>query len=365
MRGIYLVAILGILAACSERGYTPTRPQALEVGKPYTVFAATTRQQDEDGSFGFGRSDRIRLLELTVSIPPEREPGQLDFGYSDPDPTTQFTMAGRHEFSSPEDFRQRLRQKTTRDDTGRREVTLFVHGYNATQAETAFRAAQLAHDFDMPGALMIYSWPSQGKALGYAYDADSMLFARDGLETVMRAIRATGADLVVVAHSMGSALAMETMRQIEISDPGWTHRNLAAVMLIAPDLDVEVFKTQTARFQKLPQPFVIFSSGRDPVLSLSGLLRGSTDRTRLGQVDSLEALSDIPVQLVDTTAYALDAYSWHLVAGTSPAFLTMMREARAVQQSFGTERLKFDTPFPASVAHSGRATKIEVAAKVN
>ena len=361
MRAVWAILIFAVLAACTDRSYTPTVPQALEIGTPYTVFAATTRQQEADGRFSFNRAEDISLLELTVSIPPAHRPGELEFAYAEPDPQFQFTMAGRKEFSSEAAFTSRINQELAGKRGAAREVTVFVHGYNATQAETAFRAAQLAHDLEFPGVMTIYSWPSKGEPSGYAYDSDSMLFARDGLERLLRRIKAAGvSNIVVVAHSMGSALAMETLRQIDISDPGWSARNLSGVVLISPDLDVEVFRSQMRRMAKVPQPFYVITSGRDPALSLSALLRGTVKRERLGNIRSAEAVADLPISIVDTTEFSKTAASPHFIPATSPALIAIFRRVRDVAETFAPERALMDNPLPVTIIRRKKATEIRL-----
>ena len=82
MRLVGLLVFLAALSACTDRSYTPTLPEALAIGTPYTVFAATTRAKNPDGSFGHERSDTLQRLELTVSIPPSHTPGTLTYGYA-------------------------------------------------------------------------------------------------------------------------------------------------------------------------------------------------------------------------------------------------------------------------------------------
>jgi len=104
----------------------------------------------------------------------------------------------------------------------RREVVVFVHGFNNSFSDAAFRMAQLGHDLELPGAHVSYAWPSRANPLGYGYDQDSALFARDGLADLLETVRGAGQpDVIVVAHSMGSTLLMETFRQLEIVRPGW------------------------------------------------------------------------------------------------------------------------------------------------
>lgn len=333
LAGFSLCVTLG----CTDRSLSPVTPEALEVGTPRTIFVATNRTRLPDGSFGPERSEDYSLLELTVSIPPSHRPGQLEFGYADPNPQTEFTLAARRQFDDPKDFGDRLKSELNRFAPDERDVLVFVHGYNSTQAETAFRAAQLTHDLDTPGATVVYSWPSLGSPLGYAYDGDSVLFARDGLEQLLRQLQRIGARrIVIAAHSMGSVLTMEALRQIEIRSPNWADQNLAGVILMSPDLDLDVFRSQIRQFSKVPDPFVVFVSSRDPILNISRRIRGTYSRERLGSLSSIEAVSDLPIEIIDTTAFAESAGSSHFITATSPTFLALLNEAQATEDAFDT-----------------------------
>ncbi|TLP65631.1 alpha/beta fold hydrolase [Parasedimentitalea maritima] len=362
---ILVRAVLGLvvvgLTACTDRSYTPVMPEALLVGTPKTIFAATIREPEPDGSFGPGRSDNYSLLELTVSIPPSHRPGELNFAYANPDPQTQFTMANRQLLDGPNEFKARLKEEVRNLPGTEQEVTVFVHGFNSTQSETAFRAAQLAQDIQLPGATMIYSWPSQGNPLGYAYDGDSVLFARDGLERMLRQIRSAGVGrIVLVAHSMGSQLVMETLRQIEIQTPGWSAANLNGVVLMSPDLDVEVFRSQMRRIENVPQPFIVFVSSKDKLLNISSRLRGTHSSERLGNISSLDAVSGLPIRIVDTTAFSDDAASAHLVAGTSPALIAMLNAARKTADAFGKDSAQIGNLLPGRITTSNGTTEISL-----
>lgn len=342
----YVLTILAILTSCSDRSFTPTIPEALKYGDPHPVFVVTSREKEENGNYGFQRSDDLDLLELTVSIPRDREPGTLNFGYANPDPKVDFAIAGRKEFLSQDAFRARLNDSMRRFSGDRREITVFVHGYNATQSETAYRAAQMAKDINLPGAVVIYSWPSRGKPLGYAYDSDSLLFARDGLEHLLRLAKSTGAKrIILVAHSLGGALSMEALRQIEIEDPGWAARNLGGVLLISPDLDVEVFRQQLGRFSRVPSPFVVLVSDKDKALNWSARLRGTKSRKRLGSVTNVNDVADLPISILDLTAFSKEAESSHFVAATSPSFIAMLGDARLVDSTFSPENITVETLF--------------------
>lgn len=335
MRVLVFVFFGLVLTSCADRNYSPIVPSALEVGTPKTIFAATTRVKEQDGSFAHRRSENLSLLELTVSIPPNRSPGELNFAYSNPKPSKEFTLAGRRDFANMQSFVDRIEEDIRSQKNPARDVTIFVHGYNSTQTETAFRAAQLAYDIQLPGAMVIYSWPSRGKPFGYAYDYDSVLFARDGLEDLIRNIKTAGVNnIFLVAHSIGSVLTMEMLRQSEIRQPGWANRSLSGVVLLSPDLDVDLFKSQMRSLSEIPQPFLVVVSEKDKALNISGRLRGNSDAERLGNISSIESVSELPISVVDTTAFAGDAESSHLVAGTSPTLIAMLQSVHAMNSTF-------------------------------
>ena len=118
------------------------------------------------------------------------------------------------------------------------------------------RTPELGHDLKVQGVLVHYSWPSRANALGYVYDRDSALFGRDGLEVLIRDVEAAGArNVIVVAHSMGGALVMETLRQMAIAGDRHSLERIRCVILMSPDIDLDVFHEQAVKIGKLPGPF--------------------------------------------------------------------------------------------------------------
>ena len=67
------------LAACTPRGTLVVDPAAASVGTVESVFIGTTRGIDPKSGDDFGRERRhsARYTRLDVSIPPEREPGEI------------------------------------------------------------------------------------------------------------------------------------------------------------------------------------------------------------------------------------------------------------------------------------------------
>jgi esterase/lipase superfamily enzyme len=199
---------------------------------------------------------------------------------------------------------------------------LFVHGYNVDNAEAVYRLAQIAHDYDAEQPVIAFSWPSAGNPRGYAYDRDSVVYSRDMLEALLVALSARR-DVLIVAHSMGSQLTMETLRQMAIGDNGAVLKRLSGVALISPDIDEDVFRRQASRIVPFPQPFLIAVSARDRVLNLAAFLTGKP--SRLGSIDDPARLSGLPVRVVDLTGVAGGDRGGHLTAFTAPAAIRLLR----------------------------------------
>jgi esterase/lipase superfamily enzyme len=58
------------------------------------------------------------------------------------------------------------------DRSRQRDVLLFVHGFNVDYQSAVTRTAQVAADLPFNGAVVSYSWPSQGGLKNYRMDGD-------------------------------------------------------------------------------------------------------------------------------------------------------------------------------------------------
>ena len=360
MRWILCLAL--VLAACAPRGTLTVDPAAAVVGDVESIFVGTTRQVDEAANvFGPARlRDATTFARYDVSIPPDRSPGEINWpprrGRADPARHVLTTGAVLHDSATA--FRGDLGRAIARERRGQREVTVFVHGFNTTFAEGLYRIAQLSHDLDLPGVTVHYAWPSMGHPLGYVYDRDSALFARDGFERLLDEVAGAGAErILIVAHSMGAALTMETLRQVAIRGNTRVRSRLAGVVLISPDIDVDVFHAQARALEPLPQPFVIFTSNRDRALALSARLTGQ--RERLGNLTRVDDVADLRVTLVDVGAYSQGA--GHFTLGNSPALIRLLGGIGDVTAAFDRDRTGRAGLVPGVVLTVQEATKVILA----
>lgn len=334
-----ILTSLVFLAGCEQRGAIHIVPEARKIGAVEQVFIGTTRGFEIETADPFGkiRQANIRFARIEVSIPPNRAIGEIDWPAKGrtPDPTKEFVALDQVIYDGASDFRADLRSALQQKAKGNRDAIIFVHGFNNTFAEGTYRLAQLGHDLKIQGVLVHYSWPSRANALGYVYDRDSALFARDGLEDLIHEVEAAGArNVIVVAHSMGGAIVMETLRQMAIADERAALARISGVVLMSPDIDIDVFHEQASRIGKLPQPFLIFTSKKDRALALSARLTGQRDR--LGNLADPGKLGDLKVTLVDTTAFSTG--SGHFNVGNSPALLNILGNIADVDAAFAADR---------------------------
>jgi esterase/lipase superfamily enzyme len=184
-------------------------------------------------------------------------------------------------------------------------VLVYVHGFNNHFDDAVYQLAQIVHDSGANAAPVLFTWPSRGSIFEYVYDRESTISSRDALEETLRNIARDPAvgEITVMAHSMGSWLVMETLRQMAIRD-GRVAAKVQNVILASPDLDVDVFATQWRDIGQPRPRLTIFVSRNDKALRVSRRLAGNIDR--LGQIDPMTepyrtALEKSGVDVIDLT----------------------------------------------------------------
>ena len=87
-----LVGAVLIAAGCAERGFVTIDPAAARVGAVEPIYVATSRTASEGADiFGRERSKVLGFARFDVAVPPDREPGTLNFPEALPaDPRTDF-----------------------------------------------------------------------------------------------------------------------------------------------------------------------------------------------------------------------------------------------------------------------------------
>jgi esterase/lipase superfamily enzyme len=165
-------------------------------------------------------------------------------------------------------------------------VLIFVHGFNNRFDDAVYRFAQIAHDSRAPAIPVLFTWPSRGelRLVAYTYDRESANFSRDALEELIGTVAANPnvKEINILAHSMGNWVTLEALRGMAIRS-GKIADKVKNVMLVAPDVDVDVFRTQIHRIGTSGPRFALFASQDDKALSLSRTLWGGMPR--LGDIN--------------------------------------------------------------------------------
>ena len=193
----------------------------------------------------------------------------------------------------------------------RREIVLFVHGFNTRFRDAALTMAELCHFLGREFVCGVFSWPaggSRGLLFGYNFDRESSEYSLHHLKQAIRLVAQTpGLErLHLVAHSRGTDLLSAVTEALMIEshvmrEPWFARHRIANIVLIAPDLDAEIAKTRL--FSILSDPdlplgrqsaprivlplgetrVTIYASPDDRALGLARMLFGSL--RRLGGID--------------------------------------------------------------------------------
>lgn len=316
---VWLLVGVMALAACAPRE-TALRAAPHPAATIQPIHVATLRPFDATGqAFGMLRADRLKYFRADVSVPPTHQVGQIEWPDGTPDAATDFVVTQTDIL----DGQPALVRDLRRTGTGA-ETLVFVHGYNNTLSDSMYRLAQIRADFDLTMPSVLFSWPSAGDPRGYIYDRDSVLYSRDAFLSVLDALAtAPNEKVLLLAHSMGSQLVMETLRQAAIRGDHALLDRISGVVLMSPDIDPELFRQQAQAIGQLPQPFLIFTTRQDRALSVAGWLTGRKER--LGLIDGPDKVQGLNVKVVDFTALADGAGYNHFVPVTAPAAVELLR----------------------------------------
>jgi esterase/lipase superfamily enzyme len=183
---------------------------------------------------------------------------------------------------------------------GGQDVLIYVHGFKQTFETAALDAAILSDGIRFRGRTMVFSWPSKAGLFDYAYDRDSAMWSRDAFERVLHAAVASpgGGRVHVVAHSMGTMLTLESLRQFHARYGDAVADRIGAVVFASPDIDMDVFTSAIDRIGPLAGKITVIAATNDRALALSARMAGGMKRVGAAEKAAIERLG---VRVIDAS----------------------------------------------------------------
>ena len=158
-------------------------------------------------------------------------------------------------------------------------------------------------------------------------------------------------------------MTVDAIRQIKISGDTTGASKVGAVILAAPDIDLDVFKAEMKRIGRLRKPFFIVVSKDDQALRFSRFIAG--DRPRLGADSNVQELAALGAIVIDLSTLKGDDPLNHgkfaQLASVAPELERVLREGIAAdkgsvpknQRALGGTLASFIT-LPVRIIHAPR-----------
>ncbi|MEL7049059.1 MAG: alpha/beta hydrolase [Pseudomonadota bacterium] len=244
---------------------------------------------------GLQRGHRLHLGRAHVTVPKiAREKGTiqrpwqiafLDYSFysEDEDPREHFTIGSLHSMDA-ETFMDQSNLHLSRSDRYKDQAFVFVHGFNTTFSEAAYRTAQIAYDLEFDGVPYMYSWPSRGEETGYFYDRDSADRARGYFLKFLKMVadKTKAKRIHIISHSLGIRPLSEALKIARLEGRTRDDLKIGQLILASPDMDQDVFKEVASALTKSAQGTTLYAASNDLALMASrALARG---KPRAGDV---------------------------------------------------------------------------------
>jgi esterase/lipase superfamily enzyme len=249
------------------------------------VFYGTDRVKSGEGYGGAPRCPRgapappegcVDVGIAKVNIPDTHKFGEVESEMPSlwtlkPNPQTHLFLVGLDHLDGSA-WATRLKGDLSK--AGHGDVFVYIHGFNNSFESAALRAAQMAFDLKFPGAPVMWSWASSGSLTGYYADEESVEATVPHLRAFLQRLGQEGGAkrLHIVAHSMGTRTIGGLVKSIQTQGaiPGV---EIASLILAAPDIDAEVFKTDIApRLGTLSKRSALYVNAGDKALLASKIV---------------------------------------------------------------------------------------------
>ena len=344
--------------SCATRpGPEVLAPVAAAPGsKTVPIYVATTRARatPSDNVFTTDRANTLNFAKFVVAVPPNHRPGNIEWPQGAPDPRSSFATLEQAALTDA-----KFRDAVAPVRHGKRHnVLIFVHGYNNNFQESLYRLAQIDADAGINGIPVLFAWPSQGQAAAYTTDRDAAIYSRDYLIALLTMVTSSPqvGEVMVVAHSMGGMLTAEALRELRVQHRDRVIARLNRVVLAAPDIDVDEFRSQVQVIGPLKPPLTVLVSKDDAALRLSNVISGSRARAGALDIDNplvQEAALKAKVRIVDISQLqsSVGGMRHDRFVNLAAFYPQLQREAAAERDRYGTFLFDVAAGKPAQISN--------------
>ncbi len=320
LRGIASSASVLALGGCANLGATGAHYDASSLSVEPTLIVATTRKAANGGRtkpwFGPERATRMTVARAKLVAPDD----------------SRFSLAaaglGDWRLDVVEPVAAEVGDLLGQAGSGGSDLLIYVHGFKQTFESAVLDAARLADGIKFRGQTMVFSWPSKAGFFDYAYDRESAMWSRDEFERVLNSVATSpgGGRMHIVAHSMGTMLTLESLRQLYARSGDSVADRIGAVVFASPDIDMDVFSSAVVRIGPVGRKITVVAATNDRALALSGRIAGGMTRVGAAEKAAIERLG---VRVID----ASDA-GWGVV--NHDLFLSNAEVRRVIRRSIDT-----------------------------
>lgn len=218
--------------------------------------------------------------------------------------TEPVALAKVSESTSTREFFAELNQ--TLEASSQRDLLLFVHGFNVDFENAVIRTAQIAADLPFNGAVVSYSWPSQGGVKNYGADEGVVAESVEPLAEFLTALIdnvSPATKINIVVHSMGNRAVLGALNTLPV--PSRREKPFHNIVFAAPDVGVSDFRRQVATAIEMADRVTLYVCDGDLALNASRQLhRDAADVTqrirRAG--DATEPFLEEGVETIDVSS---------------------------------------------------------------
>jgi esterase/lipase superfamily enzyme len=285
---------------------------AIRRGPDIPILFATDRAvngSDRRGPvYGVERSSSLAFGQVTVQMGPDQPWNDLVAASRVPNSSVRLRVTSRVETGRFLPRRETAQQRRNHaaglaafratlvrelQTSGRKDVYVYVHGFNNEFDEAAMVMAELWHFMGRVGVPVVYSWPAGRDGIfGYETDHDSAQFTVRHLRQFLTAIAETPEveRIHLLAFSTGAPATLTALRELHLQHTAAgedTQKTLKLenLVLVAADFDSSVFDERILAegLHRVPRRFTIYTAAGDWAMRASQFIHGGL--RRLGGMD--------------------------------------------------------------------------------